>query len=102
MYEYTWGQTNICDSFRVEMFAQSARCVVILGKATLHLAIMALVKFGWAQKCRNPPSSPMSLCMLDNFLIIVLRITIQAFSSNASKTHSSSHCLQARCIDSSF
>ena len=52
--------------------------------------------------CIYPPSSPMSLGVLDISPIFVPRITIQAFSSNASRPHSSNHCLQARCIESSF
>ena len=44
----------------------------------------------------------MSLCVLEFSPIFVPRITIQAFSSNASRPHSSNHCLQARCIESSF
>ena len=60
--------------------------------------------FGAAKRPQkgSPPSSPMSLCVLEFSPIFVPRITIQAFSSNASRPHSSNHCLQARCIESSF
>ena len=50
------------------------------------------------QKNKSRPS----LSVLEFSSIFVPRITIQAFSSNASRPHSSNHCLQARSIESSF